>query len=167
MADRRLQLETEAAQRLKETLIAEYGEDAELLRDMLEGETNLQECIKWATLELASVEGIKAGIEIAIAKLKERLTRHCNRAQALRDGIQVAMETAELTSLKTPAATLSMRPSPPRCEITDAAQLPAIYVNQPAPVPDKRAILAALKKGEAVPGATLSNQPASLTVRLT
>lgn len=167
MADRRLQLETEAAQRLKERLIAEYGEDADLLRDMVEGQTSLHEAISMATLELAAVEGVKAGISIAIAKLKERLTRHCNRAQAIRDGIEAAMETAELTSLKTPAATLSLRPSPQSAEITDQAQLPAIYVNQPPPVPDKRAILAALKKGEAVPGATLSNQPASLTVRLT
>lgn len=165
MADRKLHLETQAAERLKEKLVATYGEDAELLRDMIEGETSLHEAIGRAALELAAVEGEKEGIEIAIAKLKTRLTRYCNRAEGIRDGIQVAMETAELTSLKTPAATLSVRPSPPRVEITDAAAIPALFMVQPPPSPDKKAIGAALKSGEAVPGCTLSNSPPALSVR--
>ena len=165
MADRKLQLEMEAAQRLKEKLIATYGEDAELLRDMVEGETGLHEAIGHAALELAAVEGEKDGIEIAIAKLKARLTRHCERAQGIREAIQAAMETAELTSLKTPAATLSIRPSPPRVEITDQAALPPIFLTQPPPVPDKNALKASLKSGETIPGAVLSNQPPALSVR--
>jgi len=165
MADRKLHLEMEAAQRLKEKLIATYGEDADLLRDMVEGETGLHEAIVKASLELAAVEGEKEGIEIAIAKLKARLTRHCERAQGIRDAIQAAMETAELTSLKTPAATLSIRPSPPSVEITDQAALPAIFLKQPPPVPDKNALKASLKSGEAIPGAMLSNQPPALSVR--
>jgi translation initiation factor 2 alpha subunit (eIF-2alpha) len=166
MADRKLHLEIEAAQRLKEKLVATYGEDADLIRDMVEGETNLHEAIGIATLELATVEGMKDGIEIAIAKLKERLTRHCDRAQGIRDAIQAAMEAAELTSLKTPAATLSMRPSPPSVEITDQAQLPVIFLKQPPPTIDKKAISAALKAGETIPGAVLSNQPPALSVKL-
>jgi translation initiation factor 2 alpha subunit (eIF-2alpha) len=166
MADRKLHLEIEAAQRLKEKLVATYGEDADLIRDMVEGETNLHEAIGIATLELAAVEGMKDGIEIAIAKLKERLTRHCDRAQGIRDAIQAAMEAAELTSLKTPAATLSMRPSPPSVEITDQAQLPVIFLKQPPPTIDKKAISAALKAGETIPGAVLSNQPPALSVKL-
>lgn len=145
----------------------EYGEDVELIRDMIEGETDLSTLIGYAARELACVEGEKAGIVIAIDKMKERLTRHARRADAIREGISAAMETAELTSLKTPAATLSMRASPPRVEITDAAALPAIYVIQPAPIPDKKAIGAALKDGDVIPGATLSNQPPALSVRFT
>lgn len=165
MADRKLQLETEAAQRLRDKLSATYGDDVDLIRDCIEGETSLHEAIGKATLELAAVEGEKEGIEIAIAKLKTRLTRHCERAEGIREAIQVAMETAELTSLKTPAATLSIRPSPPAVEITDAAALPIIFLKQPAPVPDKTSIKAALKGGEAIPGAVLSNQPPALSVR--
>lgn len=162
--DRKLHLEIEAAQRLKEKLIAAYGEDAELIRDMVEGETTLHDAIAKAALELAAVEGEKDGIEIALAKLKERLTRHCNKAQGIRDAIQTAMETAELTSLKTPAATLSMRASPPRVEIVDPALVPALFLTQPPPTIDKRAIASALKSKEVVPGAVLSNQPPALSV---
>jgi hypothetical protein len=165
MSDRRLELETRAAQRLKEQLIATYGEDSDLLRDMVEAETGLHEAIGRATLELAAVEGEKEGIEIAIAKLKERLTRHCHRAIGIREAIFSAMEIAELTSLKTPAATLSVRPSPPRVEITDEAAIPALFKVQPPPTIDKKSISAALKAGEAVDGATLSNSPPALSVR--
>jgi hypothetical protein len=166
--DRRLHLEMEAAQRLKEKLTAAYGEDAELIRDMVEAETSLHEAIGKAALELAAVEGEKDGIEIAIAKLKDRLTRHCNKAAGIREAIQAALETAELPSLKTPAATLSMRASPPRVEITDPALLPIVFMVQPPappPAPDKKAIAAALKAKEDVPGAVLSNQPPALAVR--
>jgi translation initiation factor 2 alpha subunit (eIF-2alpha) len=166
MTDRRLKLETEAAQRLKDMLVATYGaDDADTARDMIEGETSLHEAIASATLELAAVEGEKEGIEIAIAKLRARLTRYCNRAEGIRAALQAAMETAELTSLKTPAATLSVRASPPRVEIIDAASIPALFMVQPPPSPDKKAISAALKAKEAVPGCVLSNQPLALSVR--
>lgn len=167
MADRKLHLEMEAAQRLKEKLAAAYGDDADLIRDMIEGETSLHDAIGKATLELAAVEGEKDGIEIAIAKLKERLTRHCNRAQGIRDAIQAAMDVAELTSFKTPAATLSVRPSPPRVEVTDEALIPSVFFKQPAPVLDKNTLKSALKDGEAIPGCLLANQPPALSVRFT
>jgi hypothetical protein len=165
MTDRKLYLETQAAERLREKLVATYGDDAELIKDMIEGETGLHEAISRAALELAAVEGEKEGINIAMAKLKERLTRYANRATAIREAIFSAMETAELRSLKTPAATLSIRASPPSAEITDPALLPPVYLKQPPPTPDKTAIRDALKAGEAIPGAPLSNQPDALSVR--
>lgn len=165
MSDRKLYLETQAAERLREKLIAAYGEDADLIRDCIEGETSLHEAIARATLELAAVEGEKEGIEIAIAKLKTRLTRYCQRAIGIRDAVFSAMEAAELRGLKTPAATLSIRASPPSVEIIDPTLLPPVYLKQPPPTPDKAAIKDALKSGEAIPGATLSNQPDALSVR--
>ena len=165
MSDRRLELEIRAATRLKEQLVATYGDDADLIRDCIEGETSLHEAIARATLELAAVEGEKEGINIALAKLKERLTRYANRAAGIREAIFVAMETAELRSLKAPAATLSVRASPPAVEITDQSLVPPIYLKQPPPTPDKTAIREALKAGELIPGATLSNQPDALSVR--
>lgn len=167
MADpRRLELETRAAARLKEQLVEAYGDDAEVIRDTLEGATNLHEMMKAATFELADVEGAKEGKEIAIAKMKERLSRDCRKAEAIREAIFNAMEVAELTSLKTPAATLSVRASPPRVEITDEAAIPPVFKVQPPPTIDKKGISAALKAGEVVPGAVLSNSPPALSVRL-
>lgn len=168
MADaRRLELEIRAAKRLRETLVATYGDDVDLIRDCIEGETSLHEAISRTTLELAAVEGEKEGISIAVAKLKERLKRYANRVEGIREAIFVAMEIAELSSLKTPAATLSVRPAPPSVEITDQAAIPAIFMRVLDPVPDKNAIKDALKSGEAIPGAMLSNSAPALQVRYT
>lgn len=167
MADRKLHLEMEAAQRLKDKLLQTYGEDADLIRDCIEGETGLHEAIGKAALELAAVDAEVEGVQFAIARLTQRLDRYKNRVEGIREAIQAAMETAELTSLKTPAATLSIKPSPPRVEIVDIKAIPAVFLKQPPPVPDKTAIKDALKAGESIPGTTLSNQPPSLSVRFT
>lgn len=164
---RSLALETEAVARLRAAIVEQAGEDADLIRDTIEGASDLNTMLGLAARELAIVEGEKEGVEIAIAKIKERLTRHCNKAQAIRTAMEKAMVLAELTSLKTATATLSMRTSPPRVEISDPAELPAVYMVQPPPAPDKRAIMAALKDGTAVPGASLSNQPPALSIRFT
>ena len=50
MSDRRLELEMRAAARLKEQLVTTYGDDADLIRDCIEGETSLHEAIARATL---------------------------------------------------------------------------------------------------------------------
>jgi Siphovirus Gp157 len=77
------------------------------------------------------------------------------------------MEVAELKKLATPAATLSLKANPPSCVVYDEDILPKQYLVFQAPKPDKNAIKAALKAGESVPGASLSNQPDSLSVRFT
>ena len=102
-----LTLATQAAERLRERILAEYGEDSDLVRDMIEGETDLHRMLGLAAQELSAVEGEKDGIEAAIGKMKERLARHCRKAEALRNGIEAAMTVAELDKFKTPAATLS------------------------------------------------------------
>lgn len=163
---RRLELGTRAASLLKEQLVAAYGDDEEMIRDTLEGATNLHELLGAATLELADLEGRKLGKETTIAKMKERLTRDCKRVEAIREAIFKAMEVAELKSLNTPAATLSVRPSPPRVEVTDEAAIPPEFKIQPPVTIDKKGIAAAMKAGQLVPGAAFSNSPAALTVRL-
>jgi hypothetical protein len=48
--------------------------------------------------------------------------------------------------------------------ITDDTAIPAEYMRQPPPQPDKAAILAALKAGEDVPGVLLRNGPPVLRI---
>ena len=165
MSERKLAIETQAAKLLRERLVEAYGEDDAMIRDMIEGETSLHEAISQATFELAAVEGEKDGIEAAIGKMKLRLERHCNRAERIRTAIEEAMIAADTTSLKTPCATVSIRPAPPRLEITDINAVPSNFMTFPAPVPAKNEIKAALKSGVAVPGAVLSNSPPVLSVR--
>jgi hypothetical protein len=69
---RQLQLETEAANRLKERLKADFGDDPELLRDVIEGNFNFDSLLSICTNELAAIEGIIGGIEAAAETLRER-----------------------------------------------------------------------------------------------
>lgn len=168
MSDRRLHLETQAAERLREKLVAAYGEDADLIRDCIEGQTSLHEALNWAATQLLLMERQKDSFQAAKADLEERETRHSKRVADMRNAIQAAMEIGELASVKTAAATLTIKPNPPSVTITNEADIPPIFMVQP-PLPparpDKRAIAAALKEKQDVPGAALSNQPPSLQVR--
>jgi len=166
LALRKLQLETEAAQRLRDSLAEALGDDAQLIADMIDGETKLFPMLDWAAQELAATEGEKEGVEIALTKLKERLGRHCARAEKLRNAMETAMGVAEITSHRAPCATLSIRATPPRVEVPDTMELPEDFIKWTA-APDKKAIGAALKDGQAVQGAFLSNQPPALSVRFT
>lgn len=163
----RLDVEVKAAQQLKARLLQLPNADDDLVRDMIEGETKLHEAIAAVVKELACVEAEAEGMATAQKALLMRRQRHEARAEALRLALTEAMEMAELTSMKTPIASLSLRPAPPRVEIIDPAAIPAEYMVQPAPVPDKSAIRSDLKDGKAVPGCTLSNQPVTLSVRFT
>jgi hypothetical protein len=55
--------------------------------------------------------------------------------------------------------------SPPAVRVTDLDALPDQFWRQPEPIPDKLAIARALKAGEAVPGATLSNPQPPLRIQ--
>ena len=79
----------------------------------------------------------------------------------------IAMHRNSLVPAATaaPTATLSVRAGTAKVEITDEKIIPAIYWNRPAPILDKRAVSDALKAGEAIPGAVLSNAAPSLSVR--
>lgn len=69
-----------------------------------------------------------------------------------------AMAAAGITEVAHPLLTIKRKKNPPACEIYNEALLPAQYMVQPeppAPKPDKRAILAALKAGEQIEGARI------------
>jgi hypothetical protein len=166
MADsRRLELETRAAQRLRETLLAEHADDPELIADMVEAETGLLEAIEVAALRLHAIEGDIEGGEISAAKLAARQKRRKTTRDNLRAAIQAAMEVAEKTKIITSVATLSVRAGAPKVVIVEQSLIPPIYWTRPDPVLDMRALAEAVKDGEAIPGAILSNAAPALSVR--
>jgi hypothetical protein len=162
-----MDLEVAAAKKLKAKLLSLGEDEDDLVRDMIEGETKLHEAIARVAFELAAVEGEAAGIRGAIKTMSERLDRHEARAEKLREAIFEAMQVAEQTTMKTPAATLSVRPTPSKVEIIDQASIPAAFMRQADPVPDKQLIKSMLQAGKAVDGCTLSNGGLTLAVKFT
>lgn len=88
-------------------------------------------------------------------RLTERRQVRERLAERLKRRLFAQLQAAELRKLKAGTFAVSIQASPPSAYIVDEAALPATYlVPQPAQV-NKRAVLDALKAGEAVPGALL------------
>lgn len=161
--------EKNAARDLLTNLRHEGGaDDAELVADAIEGETNLLEAISAALDEIDECDVIEAGCKAKAAEFEARGSVAAKRRDRIRAAIEQAMVATEQPSLRLPAATLSITRRPPGLIVTNEADIPArFYVQPPAPPPklDKKALLAALNANEAIPGAGLDNGTVSLTVR--
>jgi hypothetical protein len=156
--------ETQAAKALRANLADVIGDDERFAADAVEGETNLNEAIEMAVQQIvddmASIKGLNDYIEKFTAR-KERLQE---RVANMRTALTVAMEQAGRKKIEHPAVTLSLRASAPSVVVTDEAAIPSRFWAPSEPRLDKRALLAALKEKETVPGAMLSNGGLSLTL---
>jgi len=159
-----LDRERKAAQALRESM-ASLRLDEDTVRDTVEGETNLHEAIIAALLEITEFEALRDGVESVITKLAARKESFDNRIALLRSAIEQAMVIGEMESFKSPLATLSIKPTPPKVIVSDEAAIPTEYWKQRDPDLDKRALLAALKDGIEIPGASLSNGGVTLQLR--
>lgn len=84
---------------------------------------------------------------------KTALEAHKDRLMAY---VHAAMMKADIKKLPAGSYTFTSKKNPPKVEITDQAALPVQFLSFPEippPTPDKKAIAAALKAGEPVPGA--------------
>lgn len=150
-----------------EALIREYPElqDDDILKlDMLEGETTFVEALRVLECRRQDNAELVAGILVLIQQKKERLARLEYRDERLRELLLRLLQAAELRKIELPEATLSVRPKPPKVIITDDTLLPQDMWRIKRE-PSLSAIGTALKEGETVPGATLSNQPDTISIR--
>lgn len=162
---RTLKDETEAARALLANIHDVVGDDDEAILGTVEGETNLIEVIALAVDRLAELKSHDEALSHLVKSYNERRDRLQNQGELLRAAISVALEAAGLKRLELPQATLTIKATPPSAVITDEAALPSKFWKPSDPKLDKRAVLAALKDGETVPGATLSNGGTTLQVR--
>jgi Siphovirus Gp157 len=132
--------------------------------DLIEGETSVLEMIDQLLSDVAGDAALIAGVDTVMADLAERKKRFKDRQAKTRELLLYVMQSLELRSLERPAATLAIRVSPQRVIITDEAAIPwhLIRIRQE---PDKAMIADAIKAGEQVPGAELSNQPETISIR--
>lgn len=160
-----LRLATEAAQRLKERLAEEFADDPDLARDTIEGEIDLNRLIERAVTEKLVTDGMVVGIGATLTDLTARRDRLAERSTRIKAAIEAAMLAGEIKSLVTPAATLTIQTGQAAVIFTDEQAIPPQFLRHPPPVPDKKAINAALEAGVAIPGALLSNPLPHLVMR--
>jgi hypothetical protein len=158
--------EAAAAKSLRESLQSLGETDADLLADMVEGETSFMEAVDAILARIDADRALVVGTDKAISDLEARRERFAKRIETSRALLEQAIMVAEIEEkIERPTATIFLTRRPAKVEITDEAAIPSQFWKAAAPALDKKAVAAALKGGEAVPGATLNNQAPTLTIR--
>lgn len=157
----------QAVQAIRSSLAAlgEEGDD-QLLLDSIEGETDFFEVLDKLLERRAESLAHAEGLGLVIDRLKARQERFEKAADVDRTLIEQALLTAELeVKITRPIGTLFLSRRAPKAEILEEADIPAEFWKPAEPKLDKKAVLDALKAGQTVPGAALSNSAPTLTIR--
>jgi hypothetical protein len=150
-------------------LLLQYPElaDDDILRaDMVEAETKAYDFLH--TLENKRQAGLILimGLKALIEQLRQRLARIERHEEGLRGAMRKTMEAADLKKVTLPEATITLRLGPPHVLITDETKIEDYYWRVKWE-PNKTLIGAALKAGQVVEGAVLSNPEPVLTIKVT
>lgn len=160
-------IRTEAAhyRAVQDQLKADYAHlDDEVLADTLEGLSELPDMIEEIVRSSLDDEALAGALKARLDAMGERLARIKERHQKKRQLASWALGAAGLNKHKAPDFTVSLSEGALRLEISDERQLPAQFLVPQPPRPDRGAISAALKRGEAVEGACLVQGQPYITV---
>jgi hypothetical protein len=143
--------------------LADLDLDAQTVADTIEasGLTDaLQEKAQGVELVARAAEMHFPAIDAEIARLQALKERRAKIAAGLREYLRTQMEFAGIERIECPLFLLTVKKNPPAVEVLEETQVPAAFwVTPPPKVPeariDKKAIAAALKAGQDVPGARL------------
>ena len=142
----------------------ELADDDDLRLDMLEGETNLHECLSMLVRRLGERDAQVAALKAYEAELSQRRARIDRQAKAIRATMQGLMDAADAAKVTLPEATVSITAARKRVVVDEADDLPqgfVLLVRKPVTAE----ISKALSAGEDVPGARLELGEPGLTVR--
>jgi hypothetical protein len=150
-ARRDLEKELAAAEALKFQLTSIYGEgepDTVLLKDMVEGETNLFETIDRILLQITLDEANLVGLDKSKSTMEGRKKRIEGRVDTMRTMLASALEILEQKRFERPLATITLKPTPRKVLVTDEAAIPAQFWKTPDPTLSKKDLADALKSHE-------------------
>lgn len=145
-------------------LYPEITEDADLLADTLEGETNLNDILSKLVDFVRDAETMADAVKARKDEIAERQKRFERQSESGRKIIQQLMESAHQTKIVLPEATLSITAAREKAEITNVDELPQGFFRTERK-PLSKEILAALKAGEKIPGAELVIGDSGLAIR--
>ncbi len=145
-----------------------FGDDDDLMNDMIEGETDVMDkvsrLLRWMALQEANADALKA-VEADFAGRRARYTERVNWA---RTALSRFMDAVGLKKVERPEATVSIRDANASviyAEDFDVENLAEAYVKTKKEA-NKTAIKEALEAGSEIPGARLSKGGRVLTVRV-
>jgi len=150
-ARRDLAKELAAAEALKFQLTEIYGEgesDTVLLKDMIEGSTNLLETIDGILAQIAIDGANLAGLDKAKSTMDARKKRLEDRVDTMRTMLASALEILEEKRFERPLATITLKPTPRKVLITEESEIPERFWKRPEPVLSKKDLADELKAHE-------------------
>ena len=139
--------------------------DEQTLADTVEGLTDLHEIVAAIVRSTLVDQALATGLRLRMKEMQERLDRLEDRASKRRGIARDVMTEADIKKITAPDFTVSIRPSSPSLAIADETAIPAAYWLPQPPKLDRQSLLAAIKQGQEIPGALLSNAQPVLSVR--
>lgn len=151
--------------RQRDAILAAFPDlDPETLADTLEGLSDLPEVMDDLIHGAQEAEAMAKAVGEIAADNTERKQRLKRRADRLRQAAQALMEAAGEQKFQRPDYTLSLRKVPPKAVVTELEELPDDYCKLTRSA-DLNKIKEALKDGTVIPGAYLTNESQSVSVR--
>lgn len=142
----------------------EITEDADLLADVLEGETELNAILAKLVDFVLDAESMAESVKARKNEIAERQKRYERQGESGRKIIQQLMESAQQSKIALPEATLSITAARTSVNILDADALPqGFFKTERKPL--SKEIKAALEHGDSIPGAELVMGDCGLMVR--
>jgi hypothetical protein len=146
--------------------LRECGEDEEAVDISVHSETDLFEALELVVRANLEDETHVEALKRAAEALQARAARKQRRIEYRRGVMLSALEIADLPRVELAAATLSVARGRQRVVVTDETAIPLEYTTEKVVRrPDLAAIGEAIKAGQTVNGATLSNAMPQLQVR--
>lgn len=142
--------------------LADGDFDAQTIADSIEASGITDEIVvKAQNIEhiARAAESHHLAIDAEIARLQALKAQRQRTANGLRSYLKSAMEMAGIERLECDLFKISIAKNPAAVDIFDPLSLPAVYMVVPEPkpaMPDKKAIAAAIKAGQEVPGARMT-----------
>lgn len=144
----------------------EILEDEEDWLATLESETDFNEVLTTVVRRIEDTKALIIGTKDRFEELKARKDRFEHRVETLRELAFKIMQSAELSKVELPEATISLRAGQPQLiGEADPKELPDSLCRISRDL-NRTAIKEALKDGVTVPGFQLSNSQPSLTIRI-
>jgi seryl-tRNA synthetase len=137
--------------------LVDMDDDAERFTDtleMLEGDIN--DKVENIGKLVRSIEGEVITLESEKKRIEQRISARKNNVIRLKNYLYQSLEGLNKDKIKTPLFTAWIQNNPHSVEILDEQKIPKLYLVEQAPKIDKKAIIDALKSGEQVDGASLT-----------
>ncbi|MEK9643911.1 MAG: siphovirus Gp157 family protein [Alphaproteobacteria bacterium] len=151
---------------LLERLRAEFPDaDEETLSDTVEGLSDLDDVIAAIVRSRLEDLALADALKRRQNDMQSRLTRLSQRAERKKALIVEALERSGLKKITREDFTLSLRGGAPGLHVSDETAIPPAFWRAQTPKLDRQGLLAALKRGDTVPGAALTNPAPTISLR--